>query len=614
MRAVDTTRRDRITGAGVFGVAAALRVLYVAHAATIPAARYPMVDARAYHERALEILSGGWIGDGVFYQDPLYPYFLAGVYGLFGGGSAAVLFAQALLDAGTAWLVYRIARWVFDYPTAVIAGGLAATYKLCFYYDVQLLKVALTLFLITWALSLTIRAERRGGRAWFAAGASLGLAALTRGNYVLFPPLLLLWIGVANRSAPRRGALAAAWLGLGLATAILPVTLRNYAVGGDWVLITSQAGQNFYIGNHRANDTGRYNAPAFVTANPRYEEANFRAEAERRTGRSMRPSEHSRFWLREALREIGADPGRFGRHAARKAALFLNHYEVPDNQSYYFFREHVTPILKLPLPTYGALLPLAGIGMLLGWRRRGAAPLLLFFASTALSVVLFYNFSRYRMPVVPVVIVFAAAGAMGVVRVLRRRDWARAALWLAALGVGYAGVYRDLTSDSFATYHFNLALHHREHAAESRARAREHSASGDAAAALAAGERADALRDQADGQLRLALGARPYSRILARSLPGAVAIWAQEALDDGADERALALSRDLTTAFPLFARGHLQLGRSYARLGRDSEAAAALRRALDLAPNDAEAGAALAALEGNRQVGEGGRERERLPR
>jgi 4-amino-4-deoxy-L-arabinose transferase-like glycosyltransferase len=590
VRAIGAGGRDRLTGAGILLLAASLRVLYVWHAWTIPAARYPMVDSRAYRERALAILSGQWLDGRIPYQDPLYPYFLAGLYALFGSDSVGVLIAQALLDAVTALLVYAIARRVFGYRCAVLAGLLAAFYALFPYFDVQLLKVPLTVFLITLALLLAIEAQRGGRRrTWFAAGASLGLAALTRGNYLLFVPFLLGWIGVAHRRAPRTGAVAAGLVALGLATCILPVTVHNYVVGGDLVLITSQAGQNFYIGNRRENATGRYLAPPFVTPNPLYEESDFRAEAERRRGGPLKPGQVSRYWFREAQREIAADPGHFLRHTAFKAALFFNHYEVPDNRSFSFFREYVTPVLKLPLPTYGALLPLALVGMGLGRRRRGAAPLILFFFSYAASVILFYNFSRYRMPVVPVVIVFAAAGLVGIVDGLRRRDRLRTALAVGFLLVAYVFVNRDITTDDFATQHFNLALHHHESAARHRSRAEAQSAAGDAGAARVEAERSDRFQAAAEEQLHLALATRPSPPALERQLPKALVTWIREALRDGSDERALALSRDLTAAFPRFARGHVLLGKSYARLGRDAEAAAALRRALALAPADEEA-------------------------
>ena len=66
-----------LIGVGVF--AFALRALYIAQAWSHPAVRIPVIDAEAYRARALQILEGDWLGDAVYYLDPLYPFFLDGV-------------------------------------------------------------------------------------------------------------------------------------------------------------------------------------------------------------------------------------------------------------------------------------------------------------------------------------------------------------------------------------------------------------------------------------------------------------------------------------------------------------------------------------------------------
>ena len=61
------------------------------------------------------------------------------------------------------------------------------------------------------------------------------------------------------------------------------------AAGGDWVLVTSQLGQNFYTGWHPGNPHGGYLVPDFVRRSPRFEEVDFAAEANRRAGRPLSP-------------------------------------------------------------------------------------------------------------------------------------------------------------------------------------------------------------------------------------------------------------------------------------------------------------------------------------
>jgi len=88
---------DRALAALVFVIAAVARMLYIYSVWDSPSVQYVMGDAQAYHERALEIVAGDWLGDRVFYQDPLYPYFLATLYSLFESGSVRVLFVQTAL-------------------------------------------------------------------------------------------------------------------------------------------------------------------------------------------------------------------------------------------------------------------------------------------------------------------------------------------------------------------------------------------------------------------------------------------------------------------------------------------------------------------------------------
>src|SRR5689334_17569390 len=60
----------------VFVVALAVRVLHVWQIRRSPFFDVLMGDARGYDAWARRIAAGEWIGRDVFYQAPLYPYFL----------------------------------------------------------------------------------------------------------------------------------------------------------------------------------------------------------------------------------------------------------------------------------------------------------------------------------------------------------------------------------------------------------------------------------------------------------------------------------------------------------------------------------------------------------
>jgi len=511
---------DRALAALVFVIAAVARMLYIYSVWDSPSVQYVMGDAQAYHERALEIVAGDWLGNRAFYQDPLYPYFLATLYSLFGSGSVRVLFVQTALGATTALMVFWIARALFGKREALLAGLFAALYPVSFYYEALLLKVSFSLFLTTAALMLCLRADRtsesasHGSRAnvggWLLAGFSFGLATLTRGNFLLFVPVLLAWVWWGQGKGMRR-PMAIGAVTVGLALAILPVTLRNAYVSGDFVLITSQAGQNFYIGNYRGNHSGAYRTLPFARAHPRFEEEDMRSEAERRAGHSLSPSELSRFWFHEAVAEIQADPAHTARLAWRKLRLFTNHYEVPDNYSFDYFRSELSPLLRLPLLSWGILFPLALVGAFFVRANRRAILLTSYVATYLVSVVLFYTSSRYRMPVVPIVLVFAAGGTARIANLIREREWRTTLTALGFLALAWSVTHQDLVQDDLTLYRLKLGTQHQIRAQKAQGEAVELIAAREYVAADSAMARYTELFELAEPHLRAALEARPHN-------------------------------------------------------------------------------------------------------
>ena len=581
------SRREIVAAAMIFAIAAALRFAHVATIASEPAVRYPVLDALAYHQWALEILRGDWLGDRVYYQDPLYPFFLAGVYATFGAGSLGVLFAQAALDAASAVLLFATARRLFGGAPAVAAGLLAAGYAPFLYYSALLLKAPLKLFLFNSSFLLLVRAAQAGRpRQWLAAGIALGLATLLRGNALLFVPLLLMWIALDRARTPSLRVRSAAFACAGIALALLPVAARNYAVGGEWVVLNSQAGQNFYIGNFRGNDTGGYRAPPFLRADPRYEEDDFAREAEQALGRELSPAEVSRYWWRRGLDEIRADPGHFVRHLSRKLLVLVNHHEIADNYSFDFVAEVGAPLLRWPLPSYGLLLPLALCGAAFSWRRRDAWLLHGFALAYAASLLVFFNLSRLRLPMVPIVIMFAGFGLVEIARRLARRDLAAAAPALVFLLIAYPVVYLDVAVDRQSIRYSNLGQRHMAISFDHQRRAVELSKQGDERAARQALAEADRERDQAEAIYRGGLAQDPGSRRLQAGLRDLMIVRITNHYRLAEYAQAVALAEALVGMQPADAAAHAWLGAGQARLGRRAEAEASLARALALDPKN----------------------------
>jgi len=408
----------------VFIAALALRLVYLWQIRGMPFFRVPIGDGRSYWEWAGRIAGGDWIGTETFYQAPLYPYFLAAIRAVFGRSVPAVYVVQALLGSVACVLVYLAAERLFSRRVGVAAGLMLALYPPAVFFDGVLQKASVALFL-TSALVLLAAAtiERRRWWLWLAMGADLALLGLTRENALALAPVALAWFVWRVRGPGWKSRLGGgAALAGGFLLILLPVGIRNYCVGGSFLLTTSQMGTNFYIGNGPAAD-GTYVAIRPGRGNPRFERQDAAEAAERALGRSLTPGEVSDFWMARSWDHIRSRPGRWLRLMLRKSLLVVNRYEVPDAEDYYFYLRWSWLAGGLGwVWNFGVLFPLAGAGVWLT-RSRGRQLWVLYalFLAMGASVAAFYLFARYRFPLVPILTPFAAAGLVEGYRAIRER-------------------------------------------------------------------------------------------------------------------------------------------------------------------------------------------------
>ena len=109
---------------------------------------------------------------------------------------------------------------------------------------------------------------------------------------------------------------------------------------------------------------------------------------------------------------------------ARKFALLWNRAEAFDTESQESYAEWSTPLRFLgPLGHFGILVPLACFGVWVTWPARSRLWILYVLAGAyAASVVVFFIYARYRFPLVPFLVMFAAAGLAEGAAFLRQRS------------------------------------------------------------------------------------------------------------------------------------------------------------------------------------------------
>jgi tetratricopeptide (TPR) repeat protein len=538
-----------------------IRMVYLYQIMRTPGFDLLLGDAVTYDSWASQIANGDWIGKGVFYQAPLYPYFLGVIYSLVGGRDLLVVrLVQAVLGASSCVLLAQAGRRFFN-RTAIglVAGVLLAVYPTAIFFDGSIQKSVLDSFFVC-ALLATLGKllEHSQNRWWLIAGFLLGMLALTRENALVFLPIILAWLLTAWQS--ERWSNKIQWVALfflGLMAVLLPVGYRNLRVGGEFHLTTAQFGPNFYMGNSKFA-TGFYEPLKEGRGYAVFEREDARTQAEQATGRNLTPSEVSNYWAVKALDDIRADVPRWLRLAGKKWLLVWNISEIGDSDDQYTYGDW-SPLLQglNPLLHFGTLCPLVVMGICLTWNLRQRVWILwVMILGYAASVTLFYVFSRYRFSLVPIMIPFAAAGLTSLRAAFREKRW-QALVTAAATAVVVAAIC-------------NQAL-----MPEALIRSGTNSNLGNAFFM-------ESRFEEAIGQYEQALKLNPNDRDVPSNLAAALMRAGRYRDAIGYCEQALRIDPD-------DAYSHYNLGEALIRLGQPAQAIPHLEQTLRIDPNKAEA-------------------------
>ncbi|RYZ65433.1 MAG: hypothetical protein EOP09_14285, partial [Proteobacteria bacterium] len=312
----------------------------------------PLLDARSYDDWAKTIVDGHFLRDKAFYQSPLYPYWLAGIYKFFGHDLQIVAIIQAGLGALTCAILSVVTTRSFGIWAGALAGLLATLYRPLIFYTAPAMKETLALFLLTLLMLFVTKAlNKKRKRDFVYAGLSLGLATLSRGNALLLWPVIGLFVFFAcgrNRKSLARFAA----FSLAVSLTILPATLHNYVVSHDFVLLNYTGGFNFFLGSS-STTTGSNAYPPEISTEPKQEELDITRIAEKQTGRQLKPSEVSQFWFQRGLRYIEQNPMHQFAALLNKTLYFWNDFEQPDNYDINFISSEMPTLLQWPLFSFG---------------------------------------------------------------------------------------------------------------------------------------------------------------------------------------------------------------------------------------------------------------------
>ena len=476
------------------------RISYRQALAGSPEFSYPSLDAGYHDSWARALATGDWtvkenewlsnfsdpeIPANPYFRPPGYPWFLSLVYYLTGSSPLAARIVQMMLGLINCLLAFLLARKVYGSIEGLILASLMASYWAFVYFEGELLAPVLTItLLLSLVYALCLWYDSHSFRHAFAAGVLLGLASLVRPNVLLSGPVILVWIWWVSRHGGALEYTVKSCMGLALAAmmVIAPVTIRNYVVARDFVLITSNAGINLYIANNEGSDGFTPSARALqeLTGIGGWRSSDYPRVVrglEARFGRKMKHSEVSSYFAGLALDYVGQHPWETLRLIARKAALFWGPAEVSNNREIYYVKEN-SPVLRY-FPGFPLVVSLFVVGLawlFADWRSRAGVEritrsltdrefeisilILLLIIVYFVSFLPFFVAGRFRTPLIPFLFLFGSYGLHRSGQLATSRSLSRIALLSATYLVIYIAARVPVvayTPDA-ARWHFNRGV------------------------------------------------------------------------------------------------------------------------------------------------------------
>ncbi len=382
----------------ILAVGMTLRILW---ALLVPVV--PISDSAAYASFARTLVEHGvygWTADQPTAYWAVGPAAVtAATFLIFGiDNYTGVVILNLIAGAMTIVLVYRLAVIWYDTRTAQIAALLIALWP-------NLIFFSSTLASELWFIALTLAGlwfhERPDGRPWLnllMCGVIWGLACYMRPVILLLPVALAL---VALPDGPR------AWLRAGIRATVVvvlivavvaPWTMRNARIFGEPVMVSTNFGPNFWMGNNPQSNGGYMPLPDRVGG--------------------MSEPERARLLKEEAKAYIQSDPGAFVLRTLQKVVKLHTRETIGIVWNQEFLQDRIggAGMLVLKLLSTGYWLALLALALVAIGLRFLQSPLHALFHPaiaawayfTALHAIIVVE-DRYHMPSSPFIALLAAS-------------------------------------------------------------------------------------------------------------------------------------------------------------------------------------------------------------
>jgi 4-amino-4-deoxy-L-arabinose transferase-like glycosyltransferase len=450
-------RKGLWLGVGIFILALVVRLIYLSEVSKSPTFLAPIVDAGTYDNLARS--QAQETSPDFFWHSFFYPFFLSRVYFFSGNSIVFAKLLQIILGSLLCVLVYHLGRKLFNRWTGTLAGVIAALYGPLIFFESELLATGWASIWSVVLLLLFLKAcEKKDPRVYFALGICGGLSIITRATFILFFLAASIWLILTLRKTPSRAKMIATAI-VGFLLIIGPVSILSFHVTGHFTPLPESGSINLYIGNNPE-------ASKTIMARPGADWEDLKLLPLRYGAKNQKEPE--RFFMRQFRNYVTTQPLHYIKGLGKKTIQFFSSREIPRSYDIYTYRKY-SPLLSIMtwkahgfgFP-FGILLPLAILGLIRCWSRV-PMPIILLLILHPSAVILVFVAARYRAPVIPVMIVLAAAGICNAIETMKNRRWGQMAVITALVALvavlsSIAGPFEPETVDYDAEMHCCLGF------------------------------------------------------------------------------------------------------------------------------------------------------------
>lgn len=359
----------------------------------------------------------------------LYVLYLAGVYFLVGHHPIVARIIQAVIvGVLMPWLVYRLGKRTMNHGVGLAGAAAISFYIYLIYYSATLMTEPFYIVSLLWALDAIQRIRDEAfqtdtstgpkpdswgfGRTslWIECGVAFGIATLLRQQALMLVPFFVGWLFWATwrRAKMQKLVFSVGFMLLIVALFILPWTVRNYLVYGQFLPLNSNVGWALYVANHPLQ--GNHFEPLLGVTLPD-------------EWRGMNEAELNNRLMAAGIRFVLEDPGRFISQSLDRFRNYFRFWPEATSDPVANISRMLSFGLYLPFMLYGLYLSVVRLrekGHTLDIAHKSLLLYLYVVVYTTIHL-LSWAMHRYRLPVDAVMMVFVGLAWLDLYRRMTRR-------------------------------------------------------------------------------------------------------------------------------------------------------------------------------------------------